>query len=275
MGAGRAAGGDSRRCGICRGSVPAAAGVAPRRGPTGRGRGAALHASRLRGHGGAAEGELAQLAPHPVGALLVEREAGAGPLGLVVGQLLVGAVHRRFLDTVRHRDVRVVRELQFARHRPGGVADPLLQPGAGRGALDHLDEDHGRQRAEGPGAGQPHREGPAARRHLRQVRLDRGQRGAVDLGRRQQGDVRGDAVSSGVAEPARAAAGACCREAPGPRSTRRSLRSPRRLLSLRVTRRMSLCRTPGYRLYGHDRARGRRNRSDVQRYGGVPGRVRC
>ena len=52
-------------------------------GPVGQraGSGAALDVRRPAGAPPAAEGELAQLAPHAVGALLVEGEAGAGPLG--------------------------------------------------------------------------------------------------------------------------------------------------------------------------------------------------
>ncbi|MDQ0788738.1 hypothetical protein QFZ64_004235 [Streptomyces sp. B3I8] len=43
---------------------------------------------------------------------------------------------------MRHGDVRVVGELQFAGDGPGGVPYLLLQPGARLGALHHLDEHH-------------------------------------------------------------------------------------------------------------------------------------
>lgn len=105
---------------------------------------------------------------------------------------------------MRHRHVGVVRELEFAHQRPGRLPDPLLEPGARRTALDDLDEDHRRQRAEGARAVEPHGEGAARRGDRGQVRLDGRQRRGVDLGGRQERDVRGNAVRGRVAE-ARAA----------------------------------------------------------------------
>ena len=160
-------------------------------------------------------------------------------------------------------------KLQLARHRPGGVPDLLLQPGAGLGPLDDLHEHDGRQRAEGSRAGQPHREGPAGRRDLGEVRLDRRQRGALDLSRRQQRDMGGDAVSRGVAEARAqllelAAVGLRDRD-------RHTDRYGPHVVSCRRVMRVVVCPSGGavrrtnYRLYGHGGVPGRRSGSDVRR----------
>ncbi len=98
------------------------------------------------------------------------------------------------------RDVRVVREGQLAAERPGGVADLALEAGAARGALDDLDEDDRRDGAEGARPAQPHPEGPEGGRDLAEVGADGREPVRLHLGGRNEGDVRGDAVRSGVPE---------------------------------------------------------------------------
>ena len=81
--------------------------------------------TRLRGHHGRPEDELPQLAPHRVRPLLVEREPGARPRGLVLRELLSEIAHSRprlRLDPFRG-DCIVERVVQAAGVRPGPATE--------------------------------------------------------------------------------------------------------------------------------------------------------
>jgi hypothetical protein len=126
----------------------------------------------------------------------VQRERVDVEGGVVVGQVVEGAVELAGVDVVRHRDVRVVREGRLHVERTG--AHRLGQQLALGDALGHRDEHHRRHRPEGAGAPQPHREHPVPAGHQGQVLLDVHQ--GLQAGRRQQGHVGGDGVGLLVAE---------------------------------------------------------------------------
>lgn len=116
----------------------------------------------------------------------------------VVGEVGESPVERLGRHVVRHRDVRVVVEIEVAAHRPR--AQRHLERLAVRDALGHLDEDDVGQRTEGPRAAQHDVEGGVRGGHVGAVAPEGGIRLRVDLGRRKQRDVRGDLPGLGIAE---------------------------------------------------------------------------
>ena len=124
---------------------------------------------------------------------------GDRKLRLVVGQRAERAVKNIRRDVVGNRDVRVVVELRDAAQRatPHRPLDPLAVTDAG----GQGDEHHRRDRPETAGAAQLDVERPLLRRHQLEMILDRGELLVVELGRRDQRDVRRDRQRERVAEP--------------------------------------------------------------------------
>ena len=101
-------------------------------------------------------------------------------------------LQHRLGHTVRHRDVRVVREPH--RRREGPLADPALELLAVGDAAAQLQEHDGRHGPERAGPPQLHDEGTVRGRDGRQVRVHLVERPGDEVCRTEQRDVRRDGV---------------------------------------------------------------------------------